>query len=147
MDLIAFLKNEATDFKGRSLSDIWAYDDSQIEANHDFIQLLFPLNKASKHSFHGVYLNNDAQIKEIQSNEDIKANIRISANWFLMFLKRVDHWRAGYNHNHLRITRVIECLRLLINDNEANKFHEDVLLILGSNIKINKNTFKFWAKA
>ena len=80
MDLIAFLKNEETDFKGRSLTDIWAYNDNQIEANHHFIQLLFPLNKASKHSFHGIYLNGDVQIMEIYSNEGIQANIMTSAN-------------------------------------------------------------------
>tara|TARA_B110000977_G_scaffold123827_1_gene158774 strand:+ start:1013 stop:1456 length:444 start_codon:yes stop_codon:yes gene_type:complete len=147
MDLIAFLKNEATDFKGRSLSDIWAYDDSQIEANHDFIQLLFPLNKASQHSFHGIYLNDDAQVAEIKNNKAIQANILTSVNWFLMFLKRVDYWRVGYNHNHLRITRIIECLRLLIDDNEADKFYENILTILGSDIKINEKTFKFWAEA
>ena len=116
MDLIAFLKNEETDFKGRSLTDIWAYSDSQIEANHDFIQLLFPLNKPSKHSFHGVYLNDDAQVIEIKNNKAIQVNILTSANWFLMFLDRVDQWRVGYNHNQLRITRIIECLRLLINN-------------------------------
>ena len=147
MDLIAFLKNEETDFKGRSLTDIWAYDDSQIEANHDFIQLLFPLNKASKHSFHGVYLNDDAQVIEIKNNKAIQTNILTSANWFLMFLDRIDHWRVGYNHNHLRITRIIECLRLLINNYEADKFYKDVLTILGSDSKINKTTIKFWAEA
>ena len=147
MDLIAFLKNEETDFKGHSLTDIWAYSDSQIEANHDFIQLLFPLNKPSKHSFHGVYLNDDAQVIEIKNNKAIQVNILTSANWFLMFLDRVDQWRVGYNHNQLRITRIIECLRLLINNYEADKFYKDVLTILGSDSKINEKTFKFWAEA
>ena len=147
MDLIAFLRNEEVDFKNRTLSDIWAYDDSQIEANHDYIQLLFPLNKPSRYSFHGVYLSDDTQIAEIRSSKIIQANIRISAHWFLMFLKRVQHWRVGYNHNQLRITRVIECLRLLVSDCEADKFYQDVLSILGPDIKINEHTFKFWREA
>jgi hypothetical protein len=90
-----FERNEEVDFKNRTLSDISYYDDSQIEANHDYIQLLFPLNKPSRHSFHGVYLSDDLQITEIRSSEVIQANIRTSANWFLMFLKRVDYWRVG----------------------------------------------------
>jgi len=147
MDLIAFLKNEDVDFKNRTLSDIWDYDDSQIEANHDYIQLLFPLNKPSRHSFHGVHLSGDTQISEIRSSEAIQANIRTSANWFLMFLKREDYWRVGYNHNQLRITRVIECLRLLVSDCEADNFYQDVLSILGPDIKINEHTFKFWREA
>ena len=147
MDLIAFLRNEEVDFRNRTLSDIWAYDDSQIESNHDYIQLLFPLNKPSRHSFHGIYLSDDTQISQIRSSEAIQANIRTSANWFLMFLKRVDYWRVGYNHNQLRITRVIECLRLLVSDSEADKFYQDVLSILGPDIKINEHTFKFWKEA
>ena len=147
MDLIAFLKNEDVDFKNRTLSDIWAYDDNQIEANHDYIQLLFPLNKPSRHSFHNVYLSDDTQIAEIRSSKIIRANIRISAHWFLMFLKRVQHWRVGYNHNQLRITRIIECLRLLVSDSDADKFYQEVLSILGPEIKINEHTFKFWREA
>ena len=57
------------------------------------------------------------------------------------------YWRVGYNHNQLRITRVIECLRLLVSDSEADKFYHDVLLILGPDIKINEHTFKFWKEA
>ena len=147
MDLIAFLKNQDVDFKNRTLSDIWAYDDNQIEANHDYIQLLFPLNKPSRHSFHNVYLSDDTQIAEIRSSEIIQANIRISAHWFLMFLKRAQHWRVGYNHNQLRITRIIECLRLLVSDSDADKFYQEVLSILGPEIKINEHTFKFWREA
>ena len=92
-------------------------------------------------------LSDDYQITEIRSSEAIQANIRTSANWFLMFLKRVDYWRVGYNHNQLRITRVIECLRLLVSDSEADKFYQDVLSILGPDIKINEHTFKFWKEA
>ena len=147
MDLIAFLRNEEVDFKNRTLSDIWAYDDMQIETNHDFIQFLLPLNTLSRHSFHDIYLSDDAQITEIRSSKAIQANIRTSANWFLMFLKRVNYWRVGYNHNQLRITRVIECLRLLISDCEADKFYQDVLSILGPDIKINEHAFKFWKEA
>ena len=94
-----------------------------------------------------MYLSDDLQITEIRSSEVIQANIRISAKWFLMFLARVDYWRVGYNHNQLRITRVIECLRLLVSDSEADKFYQDVLSILGPDIKINEHTFKFWREA
>ncbi len=68
MDLIKFLRNEDVDFKNRTLSDIWAYDDSQIEVNHDYIQLRSPLNKPSRHSFHGVYLSDNIEISEIQTS-------------------------------------------------------------------------------
>ena len=56
MDIIAFLSNDGEDFKGRRLSDIWSMSDQEIEATHDFIQIVFPLDEPSQSSFHEVYL-------------------------------------------------------------------------------------------
>ena len=41
-------------------------------------------------------------------------NIIKSKDWFIKFLKRNDQWKLYSDHNQLRITRIIECLRLLI---------------------------------
>ena len=41
MNFYEFLRNEGPDFKGRFLSDIWNYNDYQIENKHDFVQVLF----------------------------------------------------------------------------------------------------------
>ena len=43
MNLITFLKDQEPDFNVRFLSDIWNFRDIDIERNHDFIQILFPL--------------------------------------------------------------------------------------------------------
>ena len=40
-----FLLGKEADFKGRTIQEIWNFSDIQIEENHDFIQLIFPLNK------------------------------------------------------------------------------------------------------
>ena len=85
MNFYKFLKNEESDFKGRSLSDIWNYSDEEIEKPHDFIQLIFPLNKPSRSAFHGYYLDNEEQIEIIKNDENIKNNIIRSAYWFLSF--------------------------------------------------------------
>ena len=57
MNIHKFLLNAEEDFKGRFTSDIWKYSDYEIESHHDFIQLLFPLNKPSRAVSHGYYLN------------------------------------------------------------------------------------------
>ena len=57
MNIHKFLLNAEEDFKGRFISDIWKYSDYEIESHHDFIQLLFPLNKPSRAVSHGYYLN------------------------------------------------------------------------------------------
>ena len=123
MNFKNFLLGKEADFKGRTIQEIWSFSDIQIEGNHDFIQLIFPLNKKSQNVFHGYYLDNEDLINELKESHQIRENIMKSSFWFLSFLKRNDHWKSKYDHNQLRITRVIECLRLLVGDDEADNFY------------------------
>ena len=146
MNFKNFLLGKEADFKGRTIQEIWSFSDIQIEGNHDFIQLIFPLNKKSQNVFHGYYLDNEDLINELKESHQVRENIIKSSSWFLSFLKRNEHWKSKYDHNQLRITRVIECLRLLVGDDEADNFYQSVVgLSLDSNI--NKTTLEFWKNA
>ena len=146
MNFKNFLLGKEADFKGRTIQEIWGFSDIQIERNHDFIQLVFPLNKKSQNVFHGYYLDNEDLINELKESHQIRENIIKSSSWFLSFLKRNEHWKSKYDHNQLRITRVIECLRLLVGHDEADNFYQSVVgLSLDSNI--NKTTLEFWKNA
>ena len=143
MNFKNFLLGIEPDFKGRTIQEIWDYSDIQIEANHDFIQLIFPLNKKSQNVFHGYYLDNEDLINELKESHQVRENIIKSSSWFLSFLKRNEYWKSKYDHNQLRITRVIECLRLLVGDDEADNFYQSVL-VLCSDKNINKITLEYW---
>ena len=148
MDFLNFLSKEGNDFKGRTLESIWSFSDEDIERTHDFIQILFPLNKPSESTFHGYYLDSEDLIEQIRSNSIARENILKSSNWYLSFLTRnVWLWNRNYDHNQLRITRVIECLRLLISEDEADKFYDDVLKIIKDNNKVNQTSLNFWKNA
>ena len=148
MDYLDFLSNSGVDFKGRTLEIIWSFSDEQIENTHDFMQIIFPLNKPSENVFHGYYLSSKDIIKNIKDNQAAKENILKSSKWYFSFLKRnIWRWNRKYDHNQLRITRVIECLRLLVSENEADKFYEDVLEIVKDDNKINETSLNFWDKA
>ena len=148
MDFLNFLSKEGNDFKGRTLESIWSFSDEDIERTHDFIQILFPLNKQSESAFHGYYLDSEELIEQIRSNSKARENILKSSNWYLSFLTRnVWLWNRNYDHNQLRITRVIECLRLLISEDEADKFYNDVLKIIKDNNKVNQTSLNFWKNA
>ena len=148
MDFLNFLSKEGKDFKGRTLESIWSFSDEDIERTHDFIQILFPLNKPSESAFHGYYLDSEDLIEQIRSNTIARENILKSSNWYLSFLTRnVWLWNRNYDHNQLRITRVIECLRLLISEDEADKFYDDVLKIIKDNNKVNQTSLNFWKNA
>ena len=146
MNFKKFLLGKEEDFKGRTIEDIWSFSDIQIEKNHDFIQLIFPLNKRSQNVLHGYYLDNEELINDLKENKQICENIMKSSSWFLSFLKRNNHWKSIYDHNQLRITRVIECLRLLVGDDEADNFYKSVLELC-PNSDINITTLEFWKNA
>ena len=57
------------------------------------------------------------------------------------------YWNDHHDHNQLRITRVIECLRLLVSDEEADNFYKNVLELLKDNNLVNKRTLDFWKNA
>ena len=147
MDFEKFLTNQANDFKGRNLDLIWQYSDAEIDGYHDFIQLIFPTNKPSRNSFHGHYLDNEILIEKLRNNIEVKENLMKSAAWFLGFLSRNKSWASGYDHNQLRITRVIESLRLLVSDEAANEFFQSILSLVKDPATINPATIKFWEEA
>ena len=147
MDFESFLTQQESDYKNRTLDEIWKYSDLQIENTHDFIQFVFPLNKRSRSVFHGLYLDNEAIIQTIKNNSLAQANIIKSSQWFFAFLQRNNQWKTYQDHNQLRITRIIECLRLLVSDEAADSFYKEVLALVGNNTKINKITLNFWKQA
>ena len=146
MNFKNFLLGKDPDFKGRMIDEIWSFTDVQIETNHDFIQILFPLNKKSQSSFHGYYLETDELVQILKNDNLIRQNIIKSSEWFLSFLKRHDYWKIGYNHNQLRITRIIECLRLIVDDKSANEFYESIINICDPT-KIDKKALFYWENA
>ena len=147
MNFEDFLTLRGKDFKGRSLQDIWSFSDSEIERRHDFIQVVFPLNKPSQAVFHGYYLDNQDLVSQIKSNKEVATNILKSSSWFFAFLERNMYWNTKLDHNQLRITRVIECLRLLVSDEEADNFYNNVLELIKDNNQVNKRTLNFWKNA
>ena len=147
MNFKNFLLGKEPDFKGRMIDEIWYFTDIQIEGNHDFIQLIFPLNKKSQSSFHGYYLDSQDIVDQIKNNEEATSNIIKSSQWFISFLERNMYWNARHDHNQLRITRVIECLRLLVSDEEADNFYNNVLQLITNNNQVNMRTLNFWKNA
>lgn len=147
MSLLGFLENTSADAHGRYLRDIWAFNDQQIERTHNFIQWLFPLNVPSAAVPGAPVLNRD-DISAIQGSEVAQDNICQSANWYAGFLERNDFWRKPYDHNHLRITRVIRSLRLLVDADKADAFRIEVYHLLGEKLSsIPPKTRAFWDEA
>ena len=144
MSLVNFLNGTSPDHQGRYLRDIWDFDDKAIEKTHDFIQWMFPLTEKSM-SVPGVPTLSTADIEAIRTSEVARANLEKSAQWYLGFLQRNNHWIKSYDHNHLRITRVIKSLVVLTNESNGISFRLNVHKLLGKHISvIDEKALAFW---
>jgi len=144
MSLVDFLNGTGPDHQGRYLRDIWDFDDKAIEQTHDFIQWMFPLTEKSM-SVPGVPTLSPDDIAAIRTSEIARANLEKSAEWYLGFLRRNDHWIRSYDHNHLRITRAIKSLRLLVSKETAEAFLNSVFDITGDRVDVvSQDAIGFW---
>jgi hypothetical protein len=129
--IVRFYRGDSPDTRGRTLDDILAWDDGQLEAVHDYIQWLFPLDEPSR-------FNPDAPLltpadRLAFRHEPHAANLRRALDRMLRFYgftidrsagapriirsaqweDRSQEWLHAGNHNLLRLTRVIRSLALL----------------------------------
>ncbi len=147
MKLLSFLQDVRPDHRGRLLSDIWKFSDAQIESTHDFIQWVFPLDEPSGAQPDSPVLE-PAEIGLIRKSAPATMNVERSTDWFIGFLARTDDWRAPYDHNHLRITRMIRCNRLLLGELAAESARSRVLQLLKkSPHKVSETAIGFWMRA
>jgi len=146
-EIVGFLEGKTPDHRGRILAMLLQQTDHQAETTHDYIQWLFPLDEPSR-SVNGAPVLTELDIDEIRQSSLAQINLAKSARWFVGFLERNDHWISKYNHNHLRITRVIKSLRLLASDEAADEFRDKVLALAGDNLNlVDQKARGFWANS
>jgi len=145
--LIKFLEGSEKDFQGRLIKDIWDYSDQEIENIHDFIQVIFPLDQRSKYSSSRFFIKDQALIPKIQKSSLAQSNFRQSYEWFLGFLERNPKWQKGYDHNQLRITRIIKSLNLLSSYESALTFYQSMVGLIKDDHCISQTTYDYWLEA
>ena len=147
MNFKLFLLNKAPDHKGRMLSDIYKFSDNEIEATHDFIQIIFPLAEPSFWSSNKYFIETQLEIDSLSSNKNVKEAILQSASWYISFLNRNNHWKSINNHNLKRITRMIKSVRLIVGDKEADDIKKEITSIQNIDKLVGQNSIKYWKNA
>jgi hypothetical protein len=168
-DLVSFLSNEKATYKGIKFSDLLAKKDdfNFLERSHDYIQQLFPTTEKGAAIAH---LLNDDVIRRFSTQPRLKKNILKSFDMMLNFYgfhrvksrnvdlcsivqnenfdERADQWITKGNHNYLRITRILNSLKLLGLKKEAQSFLDALNAIEPARKKcIGKKSYDFWFKA
>jgi hypothetical protein len=166
MDPIVSFFSGGNDDGGRTLAGILAWDDDRLEAVHDYIQWVFPTRQPS-----GVNpsapLVTDATVRAFEQDATLRDRLRGALARMLAFygLKwssnriaiddsrfpvRSRVWLRPGNHNHLRLTRILDSLATLGLSTEARALQrcllEDVCPGPGA-AAVSRRTVDFWRRA
>ena len=164
--LIRFFGGGADD-DGRTFKEILDWDDARLEMVHDYIQWIFPLPERSGANPSAPVLDSPT-IAAIREDAEMQGRLRAA------FLRMIEfygfalegdrvvegarfaaasrNWLHAGNHNHLRLTRMLRCLRVLGLEREAAALWE-ALRSLYENERnsgrrtITEETFAFWKQA
>lgn len=149
--IIGFLSGETPDGEGRLLREIQQWPDQRLESVHDFIQWMFPLTEPSPVNPGAPVLDADT-LREIRSRPELQDNVRASLARMRRFYDASPQWLTPGNHNHLRITRILKCLRLMGLEQEGSDFFDWLAEIyeqerLKPRPGITALSFEFWRAA
>ena len=170
--------NPASDARGRNLSSGLSWPASDLERSHDYIQNLFPLPENSAFNlnapvideqtftafrsspelqhglrkslirmlhFYGLELSNSSSTSGGQNPQSRQTyEVHPGPN----FVQGSRYWLTKFNHNHLRITRIIRSCRVLGLGGEAKAFYDALIRVAQENkAVISQRTLMFWQRA
>lgn len=165
--LVAFYRDGARDDQGRTLREILAWPDDDLEDIHNFIQWLFPLPERSGANPSAPTLDS-AAIAAFRSTPAMRDRLRQALDRMLVFYglawdrqssplaivrapnfsERADNWLRPMNHNHLRITRILRSTLLLGLEAESKALFNALSdLYREFPSRISARTHAFWSDA
>ena len=153
--ILAFLGGTGADHKGRLYGETLSWSDVQLEDCHDQCQWIFPLHEDSHMARTWPVVNKEI-VEEAKRNPAVLDNLRAAKDRFEVFLGvcnddgnwkfKQDRWCRDGNHNLLRVTRIIRCLRLFGLEEEAQDFYKKVLAV-AERCGISNVTKAYWWRA
>lgn len=165
--IIAFYRGTGPDHRGRKLPELQTQSLTELEQNHDYIQWLFPLPEPSSANPYGPVLT-PAEIAEFQSDpvcrQQLLASLAVMLGFYGLewneasaspaiirssrFSERQVVWLRPFNHNFLRLTRILRSLMLLGCGQQARALFSCLEEIYAAYSKIiGPESFGFWKRA
>ena len=140
-EIIDFYEDKNTSCR-HLLSDIWSYSFERLEDEHDYIQWMFPLNESSAHNNKAPILTEE-DIKTFRESPILKWRVMTSVHIFMRFLHfNIESWLTEFDHNQLRITRMLKCLMLFDMEHEAKaRFKELTMMVKARRIQLQDSNF------
>ncbi|KAL8822231.1 MAG: hypothetical protein Q9191_007028 [Dirinaria sp. TL-2023a] len=160
----------APDSQSRTLTSILQWPNDRLEYSHDYIQWLFPLPERSPIAPSAPVIDRQTFLA-FRSRPELYDRLRDALGRICRFYgfeargpgpdggfrmerlpdtefrARSRGWVSRFNHNHLRITRIIRSLRVLGLEHEARVFFEAVEGVYEDTGKIGQRSLMFWRRA
>ena len=130
---------------GHKRDNLPLLSDDEFESNHGFIQWAFPTPEESKQVTNAPTLDLQSAVWLAENEENVAFLEKMTVR-FLEFLAGRPHWRKAYDHNHLRISRAIQSLRMLHSWELANWFHQQVVDLAGPKFALMGNANHHWSR-
>ena len=145
--IVNFLRGDGPDGRNRHLREILGQDDAWLERVHDYVQWLFPLRMPSQAVAGSPTLSVQAAVT-IRADPRAQAGLRDATARMSRFYATTSHWLTPFDHNHLRITRILTALHDLGRQPDAAAFHAALLArIAKSGAPVNPTSLAYWRRA
>jgi hypothetical protein len=169
-DRVVGFYSGGVDDRGRTLQEIWRWSDQALEEVHDYIQWVFPTPQPSAVNPSAPLVTPETT-RAFHARAELRRALGHSLDRMLAFYglrrgavadplrietaperfpERAPHWLWPGNHNHLRLTRILQSLSSLGLTDEARALQRclvrDVYEGPGRG-KITDDTYRFWLRA
>lgn len=149
---------------GLSYEAAMNFNENYLESHHSYIQWLFPTDEASMFNASAPVLDAE-QINQFQTRTDLRYKLfgafEKMANFYGFIIDQNmqvvprqkitpgnTHWLFRGDHNYLRMTRILKCLRLCGLTHFANRFFEALTEVYSKYPEyIGENTYGYWQRA
>ncbi len=142
-----FFAGTGTDHAGRSIQDYHDMSNDDLEAIHDYIQWAFPTRQPSQCQDPNAPLLSDEAVVLLQSNWTALDNFYSMLDRMITFYEQTPKWLTGFDHNHMRITRIIESSGEILGL-ESPEYFLNIILKLNKNADspVNAKSINFWLR-
>jgi len=153
-----------SDDRGRTLDEILAWNDENLESVHDYIQWVFPTRRPSGVNPHAPLVTT-ATVEAFTTDAALRQRLRQAFERMLRFYglrerdgtiepdperfaPRARVWLHAGNHNHLRLTRIMESVATLGLRSDARALQRCLVeRVAPESGRVSSATLGFWQRA
>ena len=166
MQTVEFFRGTIGNQNGDKWAGILKWSNGALEMGHDEIQWVFPSNEVSMMNVHAPVMTKE-ESEIFQNDEDLKTKTKETFIRYLDFLElnlvqdddlvlieskvTLPRWMRRFNHNMLRVTRIMKSLRLTGHTKYANALYVCLIVIAAKpenkDFAISQNTWNYWHDA